>query len=56
MTEFIGKVHEREIDYGNDIECVIEVTDSKNNTLSDILSEFMNDTIKVTIERIKGCE
>jgi hypothetical protein len=52
-TSFIGNVNERGIDYGNTIEFVIEVTGEKNETLSDVLDEYVGKKVKISIEEMK---
>lgn len=49
---FIGNVYEREIDYGNELE-FITVAANRDESLSDVLDDFIGEKVKITITVIK---
>jgi hypothetical protein len=49
LKVFIGNVYEREIDYGNVLE-FITVVSNKEESLSDVLDNFIGEKVKITIE------
>lgn len=53
-AQFIGKVWEREIDYGSSLEYVMEVENDNGDRLGDLLEEqFKNKKVRVTIVELK---
>ena len=53
LHTFIGNVYEREIDYGNDIELINEVSNGKGDVFSDELDAFIGKKVRITVEVIE---